>query len=184
MKKIFTGISILLLSILMVGCGPEFKLDLTKAKENVNALKSKEFSPMEATYYLQESEYFGTLEDIYQLETVGITKENISTTNGQTHYSMAVAEDGTSYFIGLPADGKKEALETELDTYYQDVQDKLLKTEHEGYLIYLVSNNNDEALKIIKDKGYPVLFPALMTVTDEMLESTFGFTKEDVGDIW
>lgn len=186
MKKLLLVGLVSVLMIGMVGCGTENgKLDLKKAVEEIDALKATEFSRASALSSLASSELFGELTDIYNLSEVGINEENIKNENGMNDFSMAredKEEKGYSYFMGKPADGKKEALEKELDAYYADQKDQLLKQEYEGYLIYLVSKDNEKALKMIKEEGYPALFGMMGEVTDESLESTFNIKKEDVSE--
>lgn len=184
---------ILLLGMVMLsvflfsGCGNQnVTLNLEKVKENVSQLKSDEYHRASAADAMFSLDLFGTnLEDIYTLSSVGITEDYIVEKNGARDYSMAITkedETGYSYFIGKPEEGSKEALQKELDLYYQKAEEKnvLLKSEINGYLVYLVSKDNDLALSTLKENGYTPLFAMLMEVDAESLEDYLGIKKEDV----
>ncbi len=184
MKKVLLVGLVSLLALTAVGCGNNNgKIDLTKAVEEIDGLKSGEFSRAGAVTSLMDPTLFGEVEDIYTLSDVGISEENVTNEEGMYDYSMAREvgkENGYSYFIGKPADGKKDALVAELDAYYEGMEDQLLKEEIEGYLVYIVSSDNDKALSLIKEEGYPSLFGMMGEVTDEVLSTTFNINTEDV----
>ena len=183
MKKILLVCMAAFLLLTMTGCGSNKEIDLVAAMEEIDGLKSSEFDRATAVTALMDPTLFGEVEDIYTLSNVGISEENVANEEGMYDYSMAIEvgkENGYSYFIGKPADGKKDALVAELDAYYEGMEDQLLKEEVEGYLVYIVSSDNEKALSLIKEEGYPALFGMMGEVTDEVLSTTFNINSEDV----
>ena len=177
MKK-FSIIVLTFVCLFLVGCGNK-ELDLEKVSENLDNLTTEEFSLLTAVENIEfNSEYFEEeLVNIYDfdLENIGINSELIS------EMSFKVKQDNKpAYIIVKPVDGKKDELKKEINNYLNKFEDlNKLEKEHEGYLIYLFTDNNEEILKTIKNSKAKV-FGMLMEVTDEELEALTGVKTEDV----
>lgn len=188
-NKILLMGMVLLSVLLFTGCGKkDVDLDLAKVKENISQLKSDDYHRASAVAAMLESDLFGNdMEDIYSLSSLGITEDYVMENNGSKDYSMAITKDnklGYSYFVGKPTLEGKEALMKELDAYYKEAEEKnlLLTAEVNGYLVYIISEDNDLALSTLKENGYNPLFTMLMEVESENLEDYLGIKKEDVED--
>jgi len=90
--------------------------------------------------------------------------------------------DGFSYFIGRPAEGKKDELKKELDTYYKSAKEKgkLRVEEADDCLIYLVSSDNEKAWNLYQENRYVPLFSMVGDIDESQLESILGLKKDDV----
>ena len=184
-KNKILWLGMVVLSIFLVsGCGKEnITLDLQKAKNNIDQLMSEDYSRATAVTYMVDTGLFGeNLEDVYNLNELGINQDYIMNVNGSEDYSMAITKEdpaGYSYFVGKPKAENKEDLIKQLDEYYKDVEG-LFTEELNGYLVYLVSENNDIAFDFLKENGHQPLFPMLMELDEESLEPILGIQKEDV----
>ncbi len=185
LKKIVLFCVAILILGSMTGCTKE-KLNLEKVRDAVDTLKGKEVSYISAIDALVNSGLFGEdLTDVYQLSEVGISEKNILEEEGNTKYWMAITEkgkDGFSYFIGRPAEGKKDALKKELDTYYKSAKEKgkLRVEEADDCLIYLVSSDNEKAWNLYQENRYVPLFSMVGDIDESQLESILGLKKDDV----
>lgn len=204
MKKYKWIILITTIVLCLTGCGVYEKIDLKKATKNIDSLKSTNFDIVTAGNELfLQTELFGNLINLYDydLEKVGISKSNIAQSEG--NYLMNIAlpitddkDNVNSYMIIKPAEEKKEALKQEIETYYQRFQEEYEKkenaipenieklknktiTEYQGYIIAIVSNDNNKSLSILKEKGYPLIFNMMMALEEEQLEMV-GLSKDQI----
>lgn len=184
MKKILT----LILTVLLVGCGQtnEKKLDLLKLNVELPKIADEQF---DINHVLTNVEYvepnlFNHLVDVYdyQYKDLEITSDYVMA--GTVRLSLTSAE---MYMVFDPVEGKEKALLKELNHYVseristvENSKDKALLEnaliEHnEDFVALIVSENNEEVLKRIKNSKQS-LFGVLTPASDEDLES-FGLQK-------
>lgn len=94
-----------------------------------------------------------------------------------------------------PSEDKKDLLEEQIDLYYKNLLEEynqkedaseeikahlqnVMKQEYEGYLIYILSNDNDAVWKKIKERSHPLLFEN----TKEAKLEDFGLSIKDVSE--
>ena len=192
MKKALCVTSIIMFMMLCVGCGKDtVTLDLAKIKEELPNLSGENFEPSMATTIIEDPELdaiFGEMEDIYDFdfeEVFGIHAENIES---YTVRKSNINED--IYMILKPMDGKKDTVKEEVNAYFEKSSEGVseavkkkyenrLQEEYQGYLIYIVSNNNAEVLNRMKSSKAPV-FGAMMEVEADLLNSTFNIDANDL----
>ena len=157
------------------GCGKEnIQLDLSKVKEDLSVAKKDGFYLGGVSELASNTDYFeGTLEYVYDFdysEKLGLTKENIK------EESSLYYDENTKELLAVlaPADGKKEDVKTEMNTFLGNITDKENKMEeYQGYLVYVVSKDNEKLLKAVKDVKEPI-FGAMMEVTKENVKDTLN----------
>ena len=183
--KLFTTLFIAML--LFTGCGKEnIQLDLQKINQELpNAISDKFY--MQGVYSIiddQEEPFFENLNDIYNLnEKFNLTEENI------LEYSVRMNEENYDmYFILKPIEGKEEILKKEMKAFFESLDEKVeneykekvsnrLIKEYQGYLIYIISNNNEEVYNAMLTSKQPI-FGAMMDVESDALEATFGLNPD------
>ena len=183
--KLFTTLFIAML--LFTGCGKEnIQLDLQKINQELpNAISDKFY--MQGVYSIiddQEEPFFENLNDIYNLNgKFNLTEENI------LEYSVRMNEENYDmYFILKPIEGKEEILKKEMKAFFESLDEKVeneykekvsnrLIKEYQGYLIYIISNNNEEVYNAMLTSKQPI-FGAMMDVESDALEATFGLNPD------
>lgn len=176
MKKI-NLIIVMLLSLLSTGCG-NVNLDLDKVSKKLDELNTNSFDLLAAVENIEMDEtYFENLVSAYDydLEEMGINKDIVE--------NMAFrldSENKPAYIIIKPVDGKNKELEKQIENYLEKFDDlKELKSEYEGYLIYIFSKDAEEIIEIIKNSKSKV-FGMLIDVGKEDLETLTGVKSNDV----
>lgn len=157
------------------GCGKEdVQLDLSKIKESLSTITKDEFYLTGVSELASNPDYYeGSLEYIYDFdysEKLGLTKENMK------EESTFYYDENTKELLAViaPADGKKEDVKTEMNTFLGNISDKENKMEeYQGYLVYVISKDNEKLLKAIKDVKEPI-FGAMMEVTKENVKDTLN----------
>lgn len=185
--KLFTTLFVAML--LFTGCGKEnIRLDLEKINQELpNAISDKFY--MQGVYSIidnQEEPFFENLNDIYNLnEKFNLTEENI------LEYSVRMNEETYDmYFILKPMKGKEDTLKNEMKAFFESLDEKVeneykekvsnrLVKEYQGYLIYIISNNNEEVYNAMLTSKQPI-FGAMMDVESDALEATFGLNPDFV----
>ena len=185
MKKLF---SILLVAMLLLtGCGNKnVDLDLNKISQELDNLYSDSFYIQGVSSLIDEKNYFEELEDVYEYdfkEVFGLTSTNIG-----DDYAVRINKSNNTMYLILKPLENKDKIKEEMNTYFKSIESSndlvksRLETEYEGYLIYIVSNDNDKVLETIKSSKSPV-FNNLVPVQDEMIESTLGIKKDTYSEI-
>ncbi len=155
MKKI---VIVLIITLMLTGCGKVKTIEEKYGKENA---KIKE-ELKELTFGSEEKKYFSDLMilDSNTLRTeLGIREEKVE------NYIAAVSyeKNGNYYIIIKPKDDEKEYVKNALDSYAEHLKniadktanqllDKSVSDEINGYYVYISSNDNEKVLSIIKDK--------------------------------
>lgn len=190
MKKMKIFMAAIVAALFFTGCGSSenVKLDLEKITEELGTLSSKEFFMPGVLDILdtQEEVFFENAEDVYYNlnEKFGLTEDSI------VEYSIRINEENYDmYLILKPAEGKKDDVKNEMNTYFASLEDSAneegqekiknrLEKEYQGYLFYIVTNNkNEEVYNLMISSKSPV-FSAMMDVPEEALEMTFGINPE------
>lgn len=187
-KKIF-GILCISMLFFLSGCGEKnVNLDLTKMGSELSEMRMNQFDISDVVLNVEftGSPLFGDMEDIYEddfSEKLSINKDYV-----ERYLVRKSLSNEDIYMIFKPTDGNKDALKTQIDAYFAKLvaaSKDTVKTkyenkkveEYEGYLIYIVSDNNDEVLNRIKESKQYV-FGDLVDVTEEMLSETFDLNKD------
>lgn len=184
MKKLLASFLVVVMIVTLTACGKETKtIDLEQTKKDIEVLKRDYVSRINMVEQLSVTEYFPDAEDKYDfdLKKLGITKNNISNVEELYDFSLAVnTKKKIGYFIGKPAEGKKEALVKELNKFFKKY--KYETKEIEGYLVYIACNDNAAAMKIVEDNKYPLLLTGLTYADVEMVlgEKTKDLVSEGI----
>lgn len=186
-KKIMIIVAIVVLIVLVVigvttlnNKSEYVKIDLTKADENIANIKSGTYDLTLAANSLSENldlmEEYPTLIYDFDLDNYGINKDNILYTEGKIEFTMFATET-TSFMMFKAVEGKEETLLKEVDKYYEGKE--VLKSNIEGYTVYVDTKDNEQAIEILKTKGYSSIFNGLMAIDKETL-NLVGLTSEDL----
>ncbi len=198
MKKIvilcFMVCSILFLA-LFSGCGVYDKIDLEKASKEIATLKTRVLDLTKIKEVIEkDSPNFGTLEDI-EFDHLSINSEYILKESEYLFRQEKTEVNSiplTSYIIVKPAEDKKELLEDQIELYYKGLLEQysekeeaneetkehlknVMKKEFEGYLIYILSNDNENVWKKIEENAHSLLFEN----TKEAKMEDFGIRSND-----
>ena len=180
MKKLMVALCLVVL-LMTTGCGKTKDLDLDKIGGAIDTLESKDFARVSAASLLNEE--IPDLEDVYDTsfkKNFKITKDNIE------EYNVAINSKKTAmYFILKPIDGKFDAVKKEVDTYIdtlkKEVKEQLTYEEHDGYLIYIISENSKDLMDQVINTHNP-LFSNLTEVDDEDLTNRYDIKPEMVDE--
>lgn len=180
MKKI-TIVLTLMVSLLLTGCAGNVTLDLEKVSTELNQLKTEKFDLHSAFSYVDDTEVFEDLEDIFDYDfnpIFGLTRENIGA------YSVRMNKETLDMYIIFEVMENKDTVKAEMKKYFESIGKgtSVLATEHEGYLIYINSSDNEKVLKAIKSSK-EVVFSSLMKVEDSAIEETLNIKKEQYSEI-
>lgn len=193
--------------IFFSGCGVYDKMDLEKVREEVSNLKTTQFDLGRVKEILQEQNtYFGDLSEIDEthLEKYGINKEYIASENG-TRLFVFEQENNTeinstplySYIIAKPEEDKKDLLNEQIERYYQKLLEEysvkeeateeikehlqnIFKKEYEGYLIYILSDNNEAVWDMVEKNCHPLLFEDSTEISKEQFLEMFSLEENDI----
>lgn len=180
MKKIVIFLSVIC-SLLLTGCSENITLDLEKVSTELNELKSEKFDMHSVYFYIDQTNYFENLEDIYDYdfkETFGLNSENIGA------YNVRINKETLDMYLILEPLTNKDVIKSEMNNYFKSInkEDAVLETEYEGYLIYILSSDNEKVLETMK-KAKEVVFSNLMKVEDEAIEETLNIKSEQYSEI-
>jgi hypothetical protein len=185
MKKLFKLLAVLALACTTAACGKNesVALDMEKIPTAIESVKSDKFDRVNAAFYLSMNENMGSVIEYYEwdLETLGINKDNIYFDESQGFLDFSMGEDtelGTAFFVGKAAN---ETLKTELDTYFSKFAN-VKKEEFNGYLVYIACADNEAAYKDFTNNGYTPVMNGLMYLTAEDLEFLLGLTSDKVAE--
>lgn len=206
MTKLLFFVPIVCIFVFFSGCGVYEKIDLKKAHQEIMNLRKQSVDILKIKETIEEDSYFGILEDV-ELDTLSslkINKEYIAKTNQQMEYIFRIEKRNgvntiplTSYIIVKYAEDKKELLENQIDTYYQsllkeysekdNMNDEIknhlknvMKKEYEGYLVYILSYNNDEVWEKIKKSSHPLLYENIKELSLDEFASQVSIEKKDI----
>ena len=195
MKKIFYIINIILIIAILLtltACGKKKEeqenntvVNLEDISAKLDALTSDEFDLQAVAELIDKTDFFENLSYLYYYNfepVLGLDNANIK--NASIRMSIY---DETMYMIIEPLqniDTKKE----QLTAYFEGIEadselvKNRLETEYQGYLIYIISNNNEEVLETIKSAKH-TMFQSYMNLSEDMIEYTLGITKTQYSDI-
>lgn len=187
---IFVVLSMLLL--ILTGCGNSnvAELDMDKIKTNLENLKGDGFDIYTAEEEVRNSGIanFDMLETLYDFDfqEFGINPENI------TEYRFNMDKlNKDLWIVFLPVEGKEDTVKTETEAYIQklisDETDATIKQklenysfeEIDGYLVWVVSEDNNRILELTKNARANIL-PMMMDITSEMLQDSIGLDPASV----
>ncbi len=178
MKKVMIALGLVLL-LMTAGCGKTKDLDLDKIGGLIDALETNEFARVNAAVMLEEA--IPDLEEVYSTsfkKTFKITEAYVE------EYNVAInAKKTAMYFILKPVEGKLEALKKEVDTYIntlkKDVKEQLTYQEHEGYLIYIISEDSKDLMDQVINT-HSLLFNNLTVGDEETLTNIYDIKPDMV----
>lgn len=203
-KSILFIIGILIVSICS-GCGIYSTIDLNEVKEEMLNLKTRNIDILKIKEVLSENTSFGTLKELEEEEMIqlGINKEYIDEKN---HFLFMIEQNEeedsfpyTSYIIVKPAEDKKEMLKEQLDNYYKNLFEtymtredatmegvrhieNVMKKEIDGYLVYILSYDNEEVWKKIEENSHSLLFENPKELSLEEFTQIFSLKQEHISE--
>lgn len=184
MKKLLASFLAIVTLVTLTACGQaKEKIDLEQTKKDVEALKVNEVSRVNMANALSMTELFLDVTEKYDfdLKKLEISKGNIAKVDDMYDFSFAVnTKEKVGYFIGKPAEGKKEDLEKQLKKFFKKY--KYETKEVEGYLVYVACSDNEAALKTVEENIYAPLLYALTYADTEMVlgEGTKELVEESL----
>lgn len=203
------GFVIIILLTLFSGCGVYDKMDLKIVHQELMSLNS---SVLDLSRIKEASsslvEYFGELEDIEisMLDSLKINEDYIAMENNKA--SMVFKQEKkndintiplTSYIIVKPAEDKKDLLEMQIDEYYKSIAEEynqrddakeeikdhlknIMKKEYEGYLIYILSYDNESVWNFIEKNSHPMLFENVKQISLEEVSKRFSLNEKNIDE--
>lgn len=184
MKKLLASFLAIVTLVTLTACGQaKEKIDLEQTKKDIEALKVEETNRVNMASALSMTEYFLDVTELYDfdLKDKKITKTNILEVDGIYDFTFAVnTKEKVGYFIGKPAEEKKEDLVKELDKFFKKYEYET--KEIDGYLIYVACSDNEAALKVLEDNKYAPLLNGLTYADVEMVlgEGTKDLVEEGI----
>lgn len=191
---IFAILSVLLL--VLTGCGETTQqvaeLDMLKVNDNLANLKGTKFDLSAAEMDLEMSgvRNFENLQMLYDFDfkNFGIDSNNM------TEYRFYIDEVSKDmWVVFLPSDGMKDTVKSQMDAYIQKLiaeeEDSTIKSklqnyayeEVEGYLVWVVSEDNSRVLETIKNAKAPVL-PMMIELTSDMFQDVLALDPAKVAE--
>lgn len=188
-KNKLLGILCISMVLFLGGCGEKnVQLDLSKMGTELEQMRMNQFELSDVVLNVEFTgePTFGDMQDIYEdsfLEKLSVNKDYV-----ERYLVRKSATNEDIYMIFKPKEGNKEALKAQVDAYFkaqENASKDAVKTkyenrkveEYEGYLIYIVSDHNEEVLNRIKGSKQSV-FGDLVDVTEEMLTENFDLNKD------
>lgn len=178
MKKLL--LAALVSVTLLTGCGSNTELNLSDIGNKLDTLNNGKFY-LPTLEYGDLSVFEEELEDIYDLKKVNLDYDML---DAEANYIIKYNEDTEQLLIIVKASDEEEVKEA-LDSFTKDM-DGVLKSNYEGYTIYINSDNNSLLLERIKNSK-ELVFGELMNIpvtSDDEFEITMnmelGLNPEDV----
>ena len=180
MKKIFVFLA-LISSLFITGCSKNVDLDLDKISQELNTLTSENFDMQGVYSLIDESNYYTDLIDVYDYdfeEKFGISNETIE------EYSVRINENSLEMYMILKVSNNEEDIKSKMKDYFKSInkENDYLETEYEGYLIFILSSDNNKVLDLIKSSKAPI-FANLMKLDNESINSTLNIKNEQYSEI-
>ena len=192
--KSFVAIIVVLSMLLLIltGCGKSntVELDMEKITTNLQNLKGEGFDIFTAESDVMNSGVanFDMLETLYDFDfkEFGINPENIS----EYRFNMDKLNKDM-WIVFLPVEGMEDTVKTETEAYIQklisDETDATIKEklknysfeEIDGYLVWVVSEDNNRILEFTRNAKANVL-PMMMDITSDMLQDSIGLNPASV----
>lgn len=188
MKKLL----ILITTFLFIGCmKSEKKLDLENISKDINNLEINEINLTSAINEIEATNSYDKMEYILDedLKSMGITLDNID--KYVIRKSTEESNKTGLYMIIKPKEDKINIVKEEINNYLTkktndelDEKDKKLyeeriEKEYDGYLIYIIGEDNKNILNIILDNKEKV-FTNLVSIKDEDIKKEFGINPSDI----
>ena len=188
-KNKWLGILCISMILFLGGCGEKsIQLDLSKMGSELPEMRMNQFDISDVVLNVEFTgePTFGDMEDIYEdafSEKLSINKDYV-----ERYLVRKSVTNEDIYMIFKPTEGNKDALKAQVDAYFkaqESASKDAVKTkyenrktdEYEGYLIYIVSDHNEDVLNRIKgSKQY--VFGDLTDVKEEMLTQNFDLSKD------
>lgn len=173
MKKNIIVITIVISLFVVTGCNKNdevIKLDLDKIESSLTTLNDGKFSLTMVNPDVME-EYSDSLTYIYDFEyeeIFGLSSESIDINDSVIKYNK-----DNNDLLAIIKSSDNEAVELSMDKFCSDC----LKEEWNGYLIYILSSDNDSVLEKIKNTTTPI-FNEMMDADGEFFESTTGISED------
>lgn len=206
-KVLFLICSISIL-VLFSGCGVYDKIDLKKVEKEIQDLKTVKVDLSKIREILDDEETFGELEEVDEkrLKDFGINSEYIEKIDGKLTLIFKQEKNReintipmSSYIIVKPAEDKKALLKKQIDSYFetllQEYNEKedakeeerkhlqdIMKKEYEGYLIYILSDDNEFVWKQVEESSHSLLFENTTTLSLEQFSKIFSLEKKDIAE--
>lgn len=192
--------------VLFSGCGIYDKIDLNKVKKEIQELKTVKIDLSKIREILDDKDTFGELEEIDEkrLSDFNIDLEYIQKVNGKLELIFKQEKNNeintismSSYIIVKPAEDKKELLKKQIESYFanllQEYNEKvnateegrkklqgIMKKEYEGYLIYILSDNNEFIWEKIEKSSHSLLFENTISLSLEQFSKIFSLEQKDI----
>lgn len=196
MKKILKITSILLAMVMILSltaCGKkneevqeeQISINLENINNKLNSLPSETFNLQAVGELIDQTSYFENLSYLYYYNfdaVLGLDNANIK--NASIRMSIS---DSKMYMIIEPLQNE-DVIKEQLSQYFQSIEAESelvknrLETEYQGYLIYIVSNNNEEVLEVIKSARVP-MFEEYMNLSNEMIADILGISETQYSEI-
>jgi len=183
MKKLLSIVCLGLAMLSLTGCGNEnVSLNLTNINKELEGLVGDEFYLQGVTTIVEceTCKIFKDMEDVYAYDfkkIFGLTDTNIE--EYVVRYNKKTKD---MYMVLKPAASKEDAIKKEMDAYFKKSKAANMKeVTYEGYLIYVISSDNEKVVEQIKTSRSPI-FGAMMEVTKDQVKDTLGIEPSSLDE--
>ena len=188
MKKLL----ILVTTFLFIGCmNNEKSLNLENVSKDIDNLEVNEINLTSAVNEIEATDSYDKMEYVLEddLKNMGITLDNID--KYVIRKSTDESEKTGLYMIIKPKEDRIDVVKEEINNYLTkktneelDEKDKKLyeeriEKEYDGYLIYIIGEDNKNILNIILDNKEKI-FTKLVSIKDEDIKKEIGINSSDI----
>lgn len=182
MKKVILGLLCVMTIFGGIGCEKENKsvvLDLEKIKAELKKATSDEFYIFGINEKIDALNVYKNLEDLYESDIEEIF--SLDTSNIE-QFNVRYDKDTQEFYAVLKAnEGKEEVVKNQMNSYLSKQKENYKIEEYQGYLVVVLSRDNDLVLKTIKDTKMPI-FGAMVEVTKEQMKETLNLDSDTVSE--
>lgn len=188
MKKLL----ILVTTFLFVGCmNNEKSLNLENVSKDIDNLEVNEINLTSAVNEIEATDSYDKMEYVLEdeIKSMGITLDNID--KYVIRKSTEESKKTGLYMIIKPKEDKVKTVKEEINNYLTkktndelDEKDKKLyeeriEKEYDGYLIYIIGEDNKNILNIILDNKEKI-FTNLVNIKEEDIKKEFNINSSDI----
>ena len=207
MKKIGLGI-ILILLLLLTGCSFNTKIDFNKLEASLLGVQSNKveldsiISSVEIDEIIlpkMDSLFIQDMDNKFNIDGKNLFKDGIiripsydttvETINKSLEELFIKDNSLKMYLVLEPLDGKLEEAKIAMDNYFDQLENhkesvnNMIKTTVDGYLVYIMTDNNDQVLNLIRSSK-PKVFESFISLSDEEFSNKYSIPIDYIDELY
>ena len=193
MKKNIFILLLITFALLISGCTKSNKnYDLMEINKELAELSTGKFNMFGVESLIDKKNYFEGLTEIQPYDNYYKNNIKVDSDNFDKYIMRLNPDNKQLYFIILPKEGTKETIKKEFKAYFEELENKStgdiknnisnrLEEEYEDYLIYIVSDENNEDIFKLMKSSENLIFNNIISLEDkDSIKNQFDIDVNDL----